>query len=128
MYILGVNESHNSSICLLKDGKILHAINEERFTRIKNDWGFPKQGFKYIMDKEGITAEQLDLVVLSFRNPIVYFHAQGQGTDNLAEILLSKISTPTKNIFDYLKYKFPVLERIYRFLYNNLYKPLFWPG
>ena len=42
MIILGLCDSVESHACLLKDGKLLAAISEERLTRIKADAGYPK--------------------------------------------------------------------------------------
>ena len=47
MYILGISAFyHDSSACLIKDGQILFAIQEERFTRIKHDQSFPMNAIK----------------------------------------------------------------------------------
>ena len=44
MYILGISAFyHDSAVCLIKDGEILFAAQEERFTRIKHDRNFPVQ-------------------------------------------------------------------------------------
>ena len=49
-YILGISAFyHDSSAALIKDGEIISAVQEERFTRIKYDSGFPKQSIKYIL-------------------------------------------------------------------------------
>lgn len=41
MFILGIHDGHNSAACLMKDGELVYAIQEERFRRIKNFWGPP---------------------------------------------------------------------------------------
>ena len=41
MKVLGINDGHDSGVALVSDGKIKYAINEERISRIKMDWGFP---------------------------------------------------------------------------------------
>ncbi|MBI5391922.1 carbamoyltransferase [Candidatus Woesearchaeota archaeon] len=64
MYILGLNIGHNATACLLKDGKIIWCISEERFSRIKNHTGFPILAVKYILMKEKISVQDLDKVVL----------------------------------------------------------------
>jgi carbamoyltransferase len=63
-YILGVNAyDHDVSACLLKDGKIVCAILKERITRIKNDSGFFDGILDYCLQSEGITMNELSLVV-----------------------------------------------------------------
>ena len=41
MIILGINDAHDASACLIRNGKLVFAIQEERLTRIKNMGGFP---------------------------------------------------------------------------------------
>ena len=42
MVILGIHDGHDSSVALSKDGEIVYASQEERFTNLKGDYGFPK--------------------------------------------------------------------------------------
>lgn len=65
MYILGINSGHNSTAALLKNGKIIGCVSEERFSRIKNHFGFPYQSVKYLLDFAGITTKKIDLLVLT---------------------------------------------------------------
>lgn len=65
MYILGISDSHNSSVCLLQDGKVICAMQEERFVKEKNFWGIPKCAIKGALDYAGITIEQVDLIAFS---------------------------------------------------------------
>lgn len=54
-YILGIScFYHDSAAALLKDGVIVAAAQEERFTRIKHDAGFPFEAVKYVLDEAGI--------------------------------------------------------------------------
>ncbi len=69
MYILGINAFHgDSSACLLKDGKVLCATEEERFRRVKHWAGFPSEAIKFCLEDEGILIEQVDHITIS-RNP-----------------------------------------------------------
>lgn len=55
MYILGINAFHgDSAACLLKDGHIVAAVEEERFRRIKHWAGFPTQSIRYCLQEAGI--------------------------------------------------------------------------
>ena len=126
MYILGVSESHNSTLCLLKDGKILYCISEERLTRRKNEWGFPLRAYEYVMGKENIGPNDLDSVVLSMRNPIVYLHAERQGVDQAADSLVKAVAPGFKTVSDYLMYKYAPYEKLYNVFYDVLYKKFFW--
>lgn len=64
MYILGVScYFHDSAACLVKDGMVISAAEEERFTRIKHDNNFPTNAVNYCLREAGITSEKLDHVV-----------------------------------------------------------------
>jgi len=63
MYILGIScYYHDSAAALLKDGKVVAAVEEERFSREKNDDGFPKQAINYCLKAAGITSSDLACV------------------------------------------------------------------
>ncbi len=61
--ILGISAFyHDSAACLVRDGEIIAAAQEERFTRVKHDHNFPLLAARYCLKEAGITAEQLDFV------------------------------------------------------------------
>lgn len=61
MYILGISAFyHDSAACLVKDGKIISAAQEERFTRKKHDSSFPIHAIQYCLENSGIGAADLD--------------------------------------------------------------------
>jgi carbamoyltransferase len=63
MYILGISAFyHDSAACLLKDGQVIAAAQEERFTRIKHDFHFPKESIKYCLQEAGITIKDVQYV------------------------------------------------------------------
>lgn len=63
-YILGINAyDHDVSACLLRDGEIAYAIAKERVTRRKHDAGFYQEVVDYCLKAEGITLDDIDLVV-----------------------------------------------------------------
>ena len=69
MYILGINAYHgDSSACLIKDGKVVTAAEEERFTREKHWAGFPEMAIKYCLEEAGIKLENIDHIAIN-RNP-----------------------------------------------------------
>lgn len=63
-YVLGVHDGHNATACLMRDGKILSCVSEERFNRIKNFVGMPKRAIDFVLSRENITASDLDVIVL----------------------------------------------------------------
>jgi carbamoyltransferase len=73
MYILGISAYyHDSAACLLKDGHIIGAVQEERFSRIKNDEAFPEKSIRYCLELAGITLNQVDHVVY-YEKPFLKF-------------------------------------------------------
>ncbi len=63
-YILGINAyDHDVSACLLRDGEIAFAIAKERITREKHDTGFYQEVIDYCLNAEGISLDEVDLVV-----------------------------------------------------------------
>ncbi|MBE2269280.1 MAG: carbamoyltransferase [Anaerolinea sp.] len=69
MYILGINAYHGgASACLIQDGKLIAAAEEERFNRIKYWAGFPVQAIRYVLSAANITAYELDHIGIS-RDP-----------------------------------------------------------
>jgi carbamoyltransferase len=66
---MGINAYHgDSSACLTKDGKLVAAVEEERFRRIKHWAGFPKQSIRYCLEEAGINIIDIDHVAMN-RNP-----------------------------------------------------------
>lgn len=66
MYILGLScYYHDASVCLLKDGEIIAASAEERFTRIKHDFSFPVNAIQFCLEFAGISAKEIDYVVFN---------------------------------------------------------------
>jgi carbamoyltransferase len=69
VYILGIScYYHDAAAVLLKDGSVVAAAEEERFSRIKHDYGFPTQAIQFCLDTEGIKGPDLDYVVF-FEKP-----------------------------------------------------------
>ncbi len=73
MYILGVScYYHDSAAALLRDGELIAASEEERFSRKKHDFGYPTQAIAFCLEEAGITAQDLDYVVF-YEKPLQKF-------------------------------------------------------
>ena len=73
MYILGISAFyHDSAACLIKDGDIIAAAQEERFTRKKHDSSFPHHAIKYCLSEVNISSEEIKNVVF-YEKPFVKF-------------------------------------------------------
>jgi carbamoyltransferase len=71
--ILGISAFyHDSAACLVRDGTILAAAQEERFTRKKHDASFPKHAVDYCLQAGGITSQEVDFVAF-YEKPFVKF-------------------------------------------------------
>ena len=73
MLILGFSAFyHDSAACIIKDGQILAAAQEERFTRIKHDNKFPQLSIEYCLKEAGTSGEDLDFIVF-YEKPFLKF-------------------------------------------------------
>ncbi|MDP3920185.1 MAG: carbamoyltransferase [Candidatus Omnitrophota bacterium] len=72
-HILGISAFyHDSAACLVRDGQIVAAAQEERFTRKKHDASFPKCAIDYCLQEGGITVADLDYVTF-YDKPLLKF-------------------------------------------------------
>ena len=73
MNILGISAFfHDSAAALVRDGRIVAAAQEERFTRRKHDESFPKEAARWCLAEAGIAAADVDAVVF-YEKPLVKF-------------------------------------------------------
>jgi len=73
MHILGVScYFHDASAAILRDGRLIAAAEEERFSRIKHDFGFPARAVEFCLREAGIRGADLDYVAF-FEKPFVKF-------------------------------------------------------
>ncbi len=73
-YVLGISAFyHDSAACLLKDGVIVAAAQEERFTRVKQDKSFPKNSIQFCLNQSNITIQNVDSIVF-YEKPILKFY------------------------------------------------------
>lgn len=62
---LGINAYHaDASAAIMRDGKLLAAVEEERFTRVKHTAGFPSRAIKYCVEAAGVRPEEIDYVAV----------------------------------------------------------------
>ena len=65
MLVLGINAYHgDASAALFRDGRLLAAVEEERFTRVKHAGGFPVRAVRWCLESNGVRPEELDHVVI----------------------------------------------------------------
>jgi carbamoyltransferase len=93
MNILGIScFYHDSAACLVKDGDILAAAQEERFTRRKHDHGFPANAIRYCLDEAGISIDETDSIVY-YDKPFMTFE----------RLLMSYLTVAPRGLRSWLK-------------------------
>src|SRR5499433_2642956 len=65
MIVLGITETHCATAAILRDGAIVGCASEERFTRLKNDAGYPRLAVDALLREMGLTPREIDLVALA---------------------------------------------------------------
>ena len=75
MIILGIHDGHDASAALMRDGAIIAAAQEERFTDLKGDYGYPAQAIAHCLKVAGVSGKDLDFVGLSSKtsNPVLTY-------------------------------------------------------
>jgi len=93
MYILGISAFyHDSAACLLKDGEIVAAAQEERFTRIKHDHAFPTNAIQFCIDYAKIDISSVECIAF-YDKPFLKFE----------RILETHLSYAPKGIKSFIK-------------------------
>ena len=73
IYIIGISSFyHDSAACIIRDGEIIAAAQEERFTRKKHDSGFPHNAIIYCLNEANIKPDQIDKIVF-YEKPFLKF-------------------------------------------------------
>src|SRR3990167_8873413 len=100
MIILGLNAYHgDSSACLVKDGELIAAIEEERIRRVKHWAGFPSEAIRFCLSYAKVDIRDVDYISIS-RNPLAKFHKK------ILRVLLTR---PT---FNFLKSRMTNAEKV----------------
>lgn len=99
MYILGIScFYHDSAAVLIKDGILVAAAEEERFSRKKHDASFPKRAILFCLKKEGITVNDLNYAVF-YEKPFLKFERFFLNTLNYSPRSLSLFRESMKEWF-----------------------------
>jgi carbamoyltransferase len=67
MLVLGITDTHCATAAVLRDGRVVGCASEERFSRIKNDAGYPRRAIDALLGELGIAPSRIDVVALAGR-------------------------------------------------------------
>ena len=91
--VLGIScYYHDSAACLLINGEIISAAQEERFTRIKHDESFPKNSIQFILDQNKLSLTDIDFIVF-YEKPFLKFE----------RLLETYLQFAPKGLFSFIK-------------------------
>ena len=113
---------HDSAAAIIKNGEIIAAAQEERFTRIKHDSAFPKNAINYCLKEAQIKPEQLDGVVF-YEKPLIKF-------ERILETVIAFAPKSLKLFIDsmpiWLNTKLFIPKEIDKFFNNELKCPIYF--
>ena len=107
MRILGIHDGHNATACLYDSGRIVAMASEERFSRNKNQSGFPRLAVQWLVDEYAVTADTLDVVAAAgLATPMQEFGKQSgpwyRLASTMSRIVPSKIMASPALVKPYL--------------------------
>lgn len=109
MHILGISAYyHDSAACLLKDGEVLCALEEERFSRIKHDNNFPFLSIDRCLKLNNLTIEDIDYIAY-YEKPLLKFE---RIMENFVETFPFSFKTFLKGMPEWLDYKIKIEQTI----------------
>ena len=65
MIIIGINFGHDAAVAIIRNGKVLAAIEEEKVSRIKQDFGWPRNSLKRLLAEHSIKPSEVDAIVMA---------------------------------------------------------------
>jgi len=115
MIIMGLNDvagaHHNSSVALIKDGRVVFGASEERFTRIKFDMNFPRQALQAALTFKGIALEDVDYFAVGYPPSAFYSDLFGRKFWDLPRSVLGLVG---HNFWGMAKYLAPNFAKMYK--------------
>ena len=114
--IVGISAGyHDSACCLMQDGVLVAAAQEERFSRVKHDRSLPRRAFRYCLDQAGLTIADIDCVAY-YEDPChklgrqIWMGLGGSSSESRREAVLDRLAKikPQQAIRDLLGYDGPI--------------------
>jgi carbamoyltransferase len=115
MNILGIHIGHDSSACLIRDGRIVADVAEERFTRAKHYAGSPMVSVGYCLESQGLTIRDIDVVAVPTSGimPQLNFLLDLKGSKKERRSLPGRIDETARRLLKWGRRKPPVYIRNY---------------
>jgi len=86
--ILGIHDGHNASAALVVDGELKYAASEERYSRLKHHYGFPKNAINKILSITKLEIDDIDAIAMSTKTlPPKYFYTRRNSTFTIKDYL-----------------------------------------
>ncbi|MCH8826903.1 MAG: carbamoyltransferase [Chloroflexi bacterium] len=125
MIILGITDGQTSGASIVKNGKLLAAINEERIVRLKQARGFPRESIKAVLDIAGVSPGEIDgvgiaQVNMQFKNDVAAWKGWFEETNDVKDAHNLFFNIGSK--FSFLADKVPVSRRLYYALRTPVYR------
>ncbi len=114
MLVLGITDGITCGAAVVRDGKIVSAVNEERLCRLKMAYGMPRDSIKEVFDLAGATAADVDLVAVDTENNFFYDGVRpfdGWFTKDKGWLRNTVFATASR--FSHLVDQLPILEKMY---------------
>ncbi|MBI4314267.1 MAG: hypothetical protein HY594_05580 [Candidatus Omnitrophica bacterium] len=120
MNVLGIYNGHNATAALLKDGRIVACVSEERFSGCKNQAGFPAQSIRYCLSAAGLEPGDLDAVGIGYQYSAPVFASEPVRQQHGIRLLRFAYG-PARAVWkawENLEYRIPALRPVSRIGYD----------
>lgn len=122
MRVLGIHDGHTSTVCLFEDGKVIHNVSEERFTKVKGQGGFPFKAIEYVLKASNIIPDDIDKIgLVGFVKPLTSIKEYTEGRQSLFPKIVKNIPVDPRGLIKtYVKnakskrLKYPELQESFK--------------
>ncbi len=121
MFILGIAFGHSAAAVLLKDGKVISAVEEEKLSRIKGHNTFPKLSISYLLNKHHLEPKDIDIIAIGCEDLAEFSYGHRTinryfGKDGLPDKISGLFLDGIKNLFPGLDIRDEIRKVFYRHL------------
>ena len=122
MVVLGIHDGHQSSAALIVDGKLIAAVAEERFTRKKNEHGYPKNAIDECLKIAALTKEDINHVAVATKDlPPNYFMIRRDSDFTISDFWREQTNFWYPKIYENKKIKYTEVFKDKNFSKNFVY-------